>query len=50
MVIVDLHRTALSLDEAIVQAEDALRRYSRLQEVILIAKDCEIVRRIRGDV
>lgn len=48
-VVVDLHRTELPLDQAIAQSEDALRRYNRLYEVVLISKNRKIVRRLRGE-
>lgn len=46
--IVDLHRTELTLDEAIVQVDRAQARYDRVQEVIIISQDNKVVRRKRG--
>lgn len=46
--IVDLHRTELTLDEAIAQVDRAQARYDRVQEVIIISQDNKVVRRKRG--
>lgn len=46
--IIDLHRTELTLDEAIAQVDRAQARYDRVQEVIIISQDNKVVRRKRG--
>lgn len=46
--IIDLHRTELTLEEAIAQVDRAQARYDRVQEVIIISQDNRVARRKRG--
>ena len=46
--IIDLHRTELTLDEAIAQVGRVQARYDRVQEVIIISQDNKVARRKRG--
>nr|WP_234914993.1 hypothetical protein [Corynebacterium diphtheriae] len=46
--IVDLHRTEMTTEDALRQIEQAMSRYNRIEEVLLITHDRQLIRRGNG--
>lgn len=46
--IVDLHRTEMTTEDALRQIEQAMNRYNRIEEVLLITHDRQLIRRGNG--
>lgn len=46
--IIDLHRSSIPVDEAILQVDRAMARYTRVKQVTIITRDRKVVKKTRG--